>query len=227
MQSELKPCPFCGGPAHSTPSVKSANFAAVIMCTENDCASVFGADLEIATQTWNRRAITAALSDKQAVEPTTDECEGADDPEERCPRHPKDCRCWQVDLNHPTVRSALVDVPAVEPVAKRWLVEETLPSGTIKWEVVEHEHHARKIAAMYRNAAVTPLYTHPPHREGEDSAEVVTLTRTEADHIAKRLEFDASWDKCGDGYYSIKRQLGALAATRSSSATGHSGGDHG
>lgn len=23
------------------------------------------------------------------------DCEGADDPEERCPRHPKDCTCWQ------------------------------------------------------------------------------------------------------------------------------------
>jgi len=24
-------------------------------------------------------------------------CIGADDPEERCPRHPNDCTCWQVD----------------------------------------------------------------------------------------------------------------------------------
>jgi hypothetical protein len=27
------------------------------------------------------------------------ECIGSDDPEERCPRHPDECTCWQVDLN--------------------------------------------------------------------------------------------------------------------------------
>ncbi len=25
-----------------------------------------------------------------------DECEGFDDPEERCPRRPEDCQCWKV-----------------------------------------------------------------------------------------------------------------------------------
>lgn len=40
---------------------------------------------------------------------------------------------------------------------------------------------------------------------------VVTLSPYEAEKIVKRLEFDASWDKCGDGYYSIKRQLAALS----------------
>jgi hypothetical protein len=34
------------------------------------------------------------------------ECPGADDPEERCPREPKDCICWEVDLDHPTVDRA-------------------------------------------------------------------------------------------------------------------------
>ena len=24
------------------------------------------------------------------------ECEGSDDPEERCPRHPDDCVCWKI-----------------------------------------------------------------------------------------------------------------------------------
>lgn len=28
-------------------------------------------------------------------------CPGKDDPEERCPRHPKDCICWTVDLDRP------------------------------------------------------------------------------------------------------------------------------
>lgn len=35
-----------------------------------------------------------------------DKCPGADDPEERCPRHPSECTCWNVDLWHPTVRAA-------------------------------------------------------------------------------------------------------------------------
>lgn len=26
-------------------------------------------------------------------------CAGADDPEERCPRHPRDCTCWQIDVD--------------------------------------------------------------------------------------------------------------------------------
>lgn len=25
-----------------------------------------------------------------------DQCEGSDDPEERCPRHPDDCVCWKI-----------------------------------------------------------------------------------------------------------------------------------
>lgn len=61
---------------------------------------------------------------------------------------------------------------------------------------------------------------------------VVTLSPYEAEKIAKRLEFDASWDKCGDGYYSIKRQLSALSTTRiadsaeaGGSATSTSGGE--
>lgn len=36
------------------------------------------------------------------VRAQAEECEGADDPEERCPRHPKDCTCWQVDNDHPS-----------------------------------------------------------------------------------------------------------------------------
>lgn len=26
---------------------------------------------------------------------SADDCEGFDDPEERCPRHPRDCTCWK------------------------------------------------------------------------------------------------------------------------------------
>lgn len=34
-------------------------------------------------------------------------CPGADDPQERCPRHPSECKCWQIDLDHPMKRSGL------------------------------------------------------------------------------------------------------------------------
>jgi len=35
----------------------------------------------------------------------------------------------------------------------------------------------------------------------------ISITRDEAAGICKRLEYDASWDKCGSGYYSLKNQL--------------------
>ena len=51
----------------------------------------------------------------------------------------------------------------VQPVAKRWLVEETLEGGSIKWNCVEHEHHARSMVSPVGNpVTVTPLYTTPP-----------------------------------------------------------------
>lgn len=108
------------------------------------------------------------------------------------------------------IRSALVDVP-VEPASWQYFNDGA-------WRHSTNPEYHRKTGYQMR-----PLFAHPPHREGEDSAEVVTLTRAEADRIAQRLEFDASWDKCGDGYYSIKRQLGTIAATRSASATSAKG----
>jgi len=33
-------------------------------------------------------------------------CNGADDPEERCPRHPSECTCWKVDNDHPMRKTA-------------------------------------------------------------------------------------------------------------------------
>lgn len=33
-------------------------------------------------------------------------CPGADDPEERCPRHPSECTCWQIDTDHPMMKRA-------------------------------------------------------------------------------------------------------------------------
>ncbi len=53
--------------------------------------------------------------------------------------------------------AALALLPG-EPVA--WEVAETLPSGTRRWQVVEHENHARKLAAKLE-ADVRPLYVAP------------------------------------------------------------------
>jgi hypothetical protein len=55
-------------------------------------------------------------------------------------------------------------------------------------------------------------HAHPPRSSLIQSDEgEITLSVKEAEKLAARLELDASWDKCGDGYYSIKRQLSALS----------------
>lgn len=33
-------------------------------------------------------------------------CPGFDDPEERCPRDPRDCVCWKIDPSQPTTKSS-------------------------------------------------------------------------------------------------------------------------
>lgn len=38
---------------------------------------------------------------------------------------------------------------------------------------------------------------------------LLTLERGDAERICARLEFDASWDKVGSGYYLLKQQLRA------------------
>jgi hypothetical protein len=43
-----------------------------------------------------------------------DECPGRDDPEERCPRHPDDCTCWQVDLDKAKSISSEIEALRVE-----------------------------------------------------------------------------------------------------------------
>lgn len=43
------------------------------------------------------------------------------------------------------------------------------------------------------------------HRSFEMS--LLTIAPSEAAKLCARLEFDASWDKAGDGYYQLKRQL--------------------
>lgn len=117
------------------------------------------------------------------------------------------------------IRSALVDVP-VETVAhiiegmngedpRVYLTQKYDPRRPDFW--LNEEARARH--------RVTPLYTRPPHREGEDSAEVV---REEL--RIKMLEQNTSGNRESytDGFaqglcYAIER-LTALAATRSASA---------
>lgn len=58
-------------------------------------------------------------------------------------------------------RDLAAKLEAVKATVKplRWMVSETLSGGTIRWQVVEHEHHARDLAKNYFNGgSVTPLY---------------------------------------------------------------------
>lgn len=58
---------------------------------------------------------------------------------------------------------AATPVSEAEPVAKRWLVEEHLPSGSIRWSCYEHERMAREEAKTFKNpTTVTPLYLAKP-----------------------------------------------------------------
>lgn len=44
---------------------------------------------------------------------------------------------------------------------KRWLIEWMLPSGSVRWQVVEHEHDARTFqSGQPENPKVTALYDH-------------------------------------------------------------------
>ena len=72
---ELLPCPFCGGPAHTTPGISQANMAALVMCSENDCAHSAGATLDEAVKRWNTRtpapdAVREALESAEKCVPT-------------------------------------------------------------------------------------------------------------------------------------------------------------
>lgn len=42
-----------------------------------------------------------------------------------------------------------------------------------------------------------------------DGTPLLTISRPDAERICNRLEFDASWDKVGPGYYTLKQQLQA------------------
>lgn len=84
------------------------------------------------------------------------------------------------------LKYAADEKPAHEPVAKRWLVEQTLPSGSIKWECVEHEHHAREIAIhAAAPVVVTPLYTTPPAQPPSEEDDLIATTIERCARIAQ------------------------------------------
>ncbi|WP_421591158.1 Lar family restriction alleviation protein [Shinella sp. M27] len=130
------------------------------------------------------------------------------------------------------IRSALVDVPAVESEPVAWMFEGDAWGREVMLSEQEAIDRKERLSRTW-DITITPLYTHPPRSSLIQSEEgEITLTIKEAEKLAARLEFDASWDKCGDGYYSIKNQLRALSTPPSpyggdngdGSATGTNGG---
>lgn len=117
-------------------------------------------------------------------------------------------------------RSALVYVPAVEPVGDiepvawymhLWNEADEEIKSDIRWGRPTSEDIAR---AEHNGHDIEYLYTRPPHREGEDSAEVERLTRpiVGIKHRTAQEVFDIMADRI------------RLAATRSGSATSPKGG---
>ncbi|UNK39328.1 Lar family restriction alleviation protein [Shinella sp. H4-D48] len=213
MQSELKPCPFCGSKA--TLFKNERGYWGT--CTNNDCdAETPGrVDPSEAAAIWDRRA---ALSDKQAGEVKALPLNWATEKKSGFTIHVgrglglKYEACikayspgWVVTLGQSDVifdgaeaveedakaaaqadyeqriRSALVDVPAVEPVAKQWCAYENGQQHT-SWYPDGYGDRAGWEALAKRNPekyqiVTRDLFAHPPLREGEDSAEVVATHR--------------------------------------------------
>jgi len=84
---------------------------------------------------------------------TGNACPGADDPEERCPKHPSECTYWEVDEDHPTCTS----LAAPTPEAVAWTWRDKNDCDYIDMD----EAHARDLAASL-GATVIPLYAAPP-----------------------------------------------------------------
>lgn len=136
---------------------------------------------------------------------------------------------------------ALVDVP-VEPeptiyVSRRSLDE--LLGGKGNHVALQTLIHNKPL----RSGNGVPLYTYPPHREGEDSAEVERLRglldvaldaldlysdpTSYLDRDGEPLPADAEIHEGVHAKETASSIRAALAATRSASATSASGGDHG
>jgi hypothetical protein len=73
--------------------------------------------------------------------------------------------------------------PEAKAVPVAWRIAETLPGGSVRWQVVEHELHARDVAKRSGYpATIAPLYLHPPEAlaevEARHAAEVDDLCQT-------------------------------------------------
>lgn len=224
--------------------------------------------------------LTTALSDKQAEEVKGSEWHRADRPgggsvmlytlreEGRRRGEPVMTNDVMINIDRGTgsstdiepivqrIRSALVDVPAVEPVAwqpryKQDVIDHHRSIGGDLWEyaMTVYPTKAQAEGYGYGGHEARPLYTSPPLslREGEDSAEVI---EEGAKVLAHWIRY--AWDGIPDqdisaeypdwsynGIGSLRMQGGkpalrkvaaailALAATRSASATSASGTEGG
>ncbi len=219
MQSELKPCPFCGGTEIHTYDNGHEEW---LKCDDCDASGPYtkdDADAGLSLKdAWNRRA---ALSDKQAVEVQAEYSH-----EDRVTL--ASCLSWDINEITPSdvkgilerleiegyrlVRSALVDVPAVEPVGETGEMPGSNGGFTM---------------AVFKASDVpvgTQLYASPPlSREGEDSAEVL---RSALQRISELTPARANAKDARDIHLTVKAIAdAALAATRSASATTASGTD--
>ncbi|WP_312418293.1 hypothetical protein [Shinella sp.] len=117
------------------------------------------------------------------------------------------------------IRSALVDVPAVEPVAWALMFDGRIIATTFK------SAEASYMKATNANCDLIPLYA-SPLREGEDSAEVLKALKEAVEFANKANNYIAGQDlPASAGWLAvIAKADAALAATRSGSATAAKGG---
>lgn len=98
-------------------------------------------------------ALSALSAVSAAAVRTAKRCEGQDDPEERCPRHPSECACWAVDLDAARSLAASAQEAGLEPVA--WIAE------GCGWKRVFLNREAAEKLAGGGDGKVTPLYASP------------------------------------------------------------------
>lgn len=75
-------------------------------------------------------------------------------------------------------KANLTTTPVAETAgeAVRWLIEEHLKTGSIRWQVVEHEVQANEIANALRAngwVTVTPLYAAPVPAQDDDKLRIL------------------------------------------------------
>ncbi|WP_312412073.1 hypothetical protein [Shinella sp.] len=203
----------------------------------------------------NADAISAALSDKQAGEVKIKPLEWKHDgngsfancgvTDTRWVANNAEERAKADATRASRIRSALVDVPAVEPVA--WLPADDAPRGV--YALIKHRSgqldlcyktdNGEPFLETWRYAGtakrgeqapwpesyipVSDLRTSPPLREGEDSAEVIPVEPTD-EMIEAGEEEIASRRQHGCRIYAADIWSAMVAATRSASATTAKGG---